>query len=333
MTDGSRLPDVPFAVARPFAAEPCDEAALERLVSPFVDYSTAQPFRGPGFVAADGTVCLILVAHDLRPIQHIRKVEEFGLIAWRWNDSPLTFVSFTLATSRNTPRPHVRWMQPDQSDIVQRIRSTGRFLVTVATPKGKHCGWHEAVLRSGVGTPTAVPDLRAFERLWSFPTPGLPNSSIHERFLLYDKQEYDENEPQIPVWAEQAADFWKTMSYDGPWAEDLDAQDLAWRTWGLRAWQARHRAAGAVQLFVERRIRDQEPSPFAPDGRWLAVGQEPWNVLVNRRQEIGAWIAALAGPTPDRARAHQCMLRIVNDPAVLFDLVRDGFGLMPGCGR
>jgi hypothetical protein len=90
--------DIPFAHARPTGTKRIDDESLQRLVS-VARTSAAQFFRGPCFFAADGTPCILIVAHDLRPLRHIREAGEFGLLAWRWNVSPSAFVSFTLMTA------------------------------------------------------------------------------------------------------------------------------------------------------------------------------------------------------------------------------------------
>jgi len=324
--------DTPFAVGIPSSVIPIADETLRNLVAPFAAMSVAQRFRGPNFFASDGTPCIVMITHDLRPLRFIRERGELGLVAWRWDNSPSMFVSFTLVSPRGFPPPYTRWMHPSDSDVVQRIRTTGRFLMTVSTANGKHSVWHEARLRSGVGDAPLAPDLTAFERLWTFPTPGLPRSSTNARYEiagLEGREKYGPDEPQIPLWADPVADFWKTLDYEGPWAVDLERQDRARCAWGAKAWRTRHTAAGAVELFIQRRALDRDPSPFTSAGRLLTAAEHgQFNAIIDRFPVLGEWVAAIAGPSPNARHAHDCMLRILREPEATYELIRSFFQLI-----
>lgn len=296
---------------------------------PFQGRSVAERYRGPAFLTADRTPCFILVAQRDSVLKHIRDSGPFGLILWRWDISPSMFMSLTLSLRQSNARPHTRWMGPSDNEVIQRIRETGRFLVTVATTDGRHCGWHEAVIHASTSATSMEPDLSAFENLWTFRTSGLPHSSLKVRYTFFDPADY-KDDAQIPLWSEPTADFWRTLSSDGPWTEDLSATDRARSAWGFQAWKNRHLAAGAVQLVIERRKRDHEPSPFPADGRFLleAREREAYNALIDRYPLIGRWVAALAGPDPDAKRAHDCMLEILKNAEALFVFLSQALRLL-----
>jgi hypothetical protein len=224
-------------------------------------------------------------------------------------------------------------MGPSSDSVVQTIRSEGRILVIVASVEGQHCGWHEAIFYDGVGHADRPPSRHALERLWAFPTPGIPHSNINTRFDPLEATHQNDHD-QIPLWADPAVDFWKTMSYDGPWHEDLQPIDLARRAWGYQAWTNRHIAAGIVQTFIQRLVMDKAPAALTSDGHLIAVSAESqrYNSIVDRHTSIGEWLSALGGPDPNAQRAHQCALAILHNHQAAFAVLSEVFNVLSDTG-
>ena len=102
----------PIAYAKPTSQQPIDSKALLGKVAEYAGQTIAQLCLGPRWVTDDGVACVVLVASDDKPIKRVRDHGRFGLILWRWNDTPSVPLSLTLVTHESNPRPHVRWMCP-----------------------------------------------------------------------------------------------------------------------------------------------------------------------------------------------------------------------------
>lgn len=321
--------DIPIAFADPVEVEPITKEQLITLARSFSTSTPGECCRGPAFVSPTGEPCVVLITRNERLIRRLRQDNKFSLIAWRWDISPSMFVSFTVALADQTPRPHARWMGSSESAVIRAIQSAGQFLVTVATPEGSYCGWHRATISRADLSRSRTADRSAFDRLWLIPKPGIPNSSVNVRFEMFDARDFEQSD-EIPLWSDSEADFWKTLAYEGPWKDDLNDTDRLRGQWAKEFWRKRFRAAGAVQVLIERRTRDREQSPLDESGR---VREEtdlvaPYNRLVESAPSIGEWVALLAGSSPDALKAHQKVVAILKDPSTAFRLLSEGFALI-----
>ena len=250
-------------------------------------------------------------------------------MAWRWNCTPSVVLSLTLATRSKNTHPYVRWMRSSFDPVVAAIRRECRFLVTVANSKGQHSGWFEAsFLRGEDGR---GPTRKAFESQWLFATPGIPHSNIHVRFDVSRHEPYnDSSEDEIPLWVEPQSDQWSTLAYKGPWTEDLQHRDHALAVWGRQAHVWRGRAAGFVQMLIERQSIDGILPLVDEAGRWMRkdLVQERATGLVHRAPHIGIWLAAMVGPLPNAKSAYYAAYRVLHVPEDLSYMLDKMFELL-----
>jgi hypothetical protein len=319
--------NTPIAFAVRTEMRPVDDDAIESLAQPFRGQSVAERYRGAAWLTDSGGACILLIASSPRTPKLLKKSEKCAFIAWRWNDAPTPQFSLTLMfpeRSGNTERPHARWMRSAEDLVVQAIRSHGEFLVCVSDERGDHSGWFKAVFHNGVDSKTA-PSTDALERLWTFPTIGIPHSSTKRRFdPQFKAPEDDKRDDEIPVWADPEADFWKILSHDGPWAEDLSRADRARTVWARLAWQYRYSAAGYVQVVIDKQKIDGEAPFFDAEGRLLKSCDQQSAVqsLVTQFPLIGRWLAALGGPDPNAHRAQETLVEILRTPPAIFETIR-----------
>jgi hypothetical protein len=319
-------------------AVPLEHASLTELeighCQEYSGTSVAQRYRGPSWLVDATTACVVLVAHDAEVPKRLRAEKSCAFIAWRWNDTPSAYFSLTLLLRSGTRRPHVRWFRPSSDSVVQAIRASGKFFAIVASPDGQSSGWFVAEFGSGF-VATAASSRDALERLWEFPVAGLPFSNTRARFDPARREAYEPNrKDEIPLWVEEASDFWRTLKFDGPWAEDLEGRDRAAIAWATQAVRHRQLAAGFIQVLIERQRYDNEAAYFSAEGRILRPDsvQEKLNELVSRFPLIGYWLAALAGPDPSAKLAHKRACDLLRDPPSLFVAVGDLLGLLNDLG-
>ena len=329
-TAGQASPsEVPIAYTAPLATAPIDNDSLAKLTAPFAGQTVGQMYEGPGWVTETGVACVVLIARDEKVPRRVREDGGGGLIAWRWNNTPSTVVSLTLATRGKNTKPYVRWLRSSSDPVVAAIRRDGRFLVTVANSRGQHSGWFEAsFLRGDDGR---GPSHAALESQWLFATPGIPNSSIHERFDFARREPYnDSNEDEIPLWAEALSDYWSTLTYKGPWYVDLQPRDHAIAVWGRQAHVWRGRAAGFVQTLSDRQSVDGERPLVDEAGLWVRDDEfrDRAVVIVQKAPTLGSWLAAMVGPKPDAKSAYDAAFQTLHTPYDFFCLLDKLFEIL-----
>lgn len=332
-------PQAPIASATSSSAPPVGNDELTKLVSPFAGKTVGQLYQGPGWVNDHGVACVVVMASDERTPSRVRNGGGCAFLAWRWNNAPSVLFSLTLMTKAENPRPHARWMRSSDDEVVAAIRRNGRFLVTVATAKGRHSGWFEASFRrsdpeSGHYRSEAVgrgPFTEALEGLWAFETPGIPYSNINARFDPLRKTPFNESSAnEIPLWPEPLSDYWSTLNFGGPWAEDLHARDKALAAWGRQAHVWRGRAAGFIQMLIEHQRIDGVAPLVDKTGAWLRDDEfrERALMMVARAPTLGEWLASMVGPKPDAKAAYDAAFQVLHSPYDLFCLFDKMFELL-----
>lgn len=312
--------NVPFARARIGGAAPVSSDRLKELVAEFVGMSVAQRYFGPAWVSDDGMPCVVFIAYDREIIKRVRHASDCAAVGWRWDLSPSMLFSMTVMVRSGTPNPHVRWMRPSADDVVDAIRQKGQFLMTISMPDGQHTGWMKGEFYAG--PQAAKPSLSALERVFSFPTPGIPHSRVGERFEPFNRERLEKRSTgrEIPLWAERSSDVWAELEYKGPWANDLLPKDKARAAWGSQALSFRQEAAGLVQAIRDRLTFDGATPLFDADGVWSQAGplQDRARELVRRAPLIGRWLVAMAGTSPDAKAAYDACYEVLHDRYALF---------------
>ena len=193
----------------------------------------------------------------------------------------------------------------------------------VALPSGKASPWMEATFRSSADSNEV--HRGPLERLWEIPVSGIPWSRAGVRFDPLRRKPFESNEgEQIPFWAEPVADFWATLEYDGPWADDRSAADRARAAWGKEAWRKRATAAGHIQVLIDEQRLDGKAPTFDASGQLtLPSASESARKFALEHPQIALWLAALAGPDPSPKRAHEIALSVVRNPPEVFAWIID----------
>lgn len=320
--------EVPIARAVPAQAQPIENEALVRMLVGYAGRTIGQWYQGPGWVTDSGVACVVLIASDEKALRRIRDEGRCAFIAWRWNNTPSVPISLTLVTKQENPRPHVRWMRASDDPVVQAIRREGRFFVAVGNSKGRHSGWYEA---SFWATSGGRPSLDALERQWLFETPGIPYSNIHTQFDPSRREPFnDTSADEMPLWPEPQSDYWSTLAYEGPWSDDLHHWDRAVAAWGRHAHVWRGRAAGFVQVIIDRQAFGEAAPLIDEAGAWIGEGaiRMRMAVLVQRAPKLGAWLSAVAGPSPSAKAAYDAAFEALYSPHDLFCLFDKLFELL-----
>ncbi|MDF2461809.1 MAG: putative restriction endonuclease [Ramlibacter sp.] len=331
MSTTDRKIGTPVAYGEPTAA-PCDWQHVAELLKPFQGQSVAQMYRGPSWVNSDGVACIVVVAYDKQWPRRVTAVGHCAFLTWRWNDTPSVYFSLTaMVRGVPTPRPHARWLAPSDDPVVQAIRRQGRFLVVIAHPDGQHTSWFDAAFRDVPGI-EASHDLPALETLWQrMSTPGIPFSKRNVRFDPARTEPFnDGRDEELPLWPQPESDFWRTIHYEGPWAEDLSHRDRAQAAWGALALRRRARAAGFIQMLRDQHDIDGAPHLFTADGQWAQDDELGihFRELVRRYPLLATWLAALAGPAADAAAAHAAALQAVSHGPTAFAIFDKLLGLL-----
>lgn len=317
----------PMAYAVPGADAPVTHRELVELTKPFSGNSIGQNYLGPGWINQQGLACIVVLAPDDKISARVRAGAGCAFIAWRWNNSPSATFSLTLVTKAPNPRPHARWIRSSEDPVVTAIRRERRFLVTIATPDGRHSGWLEATFRDG----DDVPSTEHLEDLWLFALPGIPKSQVGVRFdPVRDEPFNDDHEGEIPLWSEPVSDYWSMLDFKGPWTEDLSAHDKARATWARQALVWRGRAAGFVQMLIERQELDGVAPYVDANGAWTRDDEfaERAGVLVHRAPSIGPWLAAMVGPEPDAKAAYNAAFQTLHQPYDFFCVLDNLFEIL-----
>jgi len=326
----SETSQVPLAIAKPSDLVPFETMQLRLMAKQYSGQSIGQMWLGPGWVDSSGMACLLVIApNDLWP-KRIRQLGECAFIAWRWNNVPSVHFSLTLACRGGLPKPYLRWMRASDDQVVQAIRRNGMFLVNVISTAGQHCGWHKAVFHDTSKDGFALSN-EGLEGLWTFPTPGIENSSIHQEYDPLRREPFATDRfDEIPLWPEPISDYWATIGGKGPWEDDLTTKDKALSAWAFRAVRARSKAAGMIQVIIDGQIRHKKPPVFDNDGRMVSenpAGAE-LNELVSRFPIFGILLTSVAGPAPDPRKAHDTVVEIFFDPSACMLLFVDLLGLL-----
>jgi hypothetical protein len=307
--------------------QPIPIVRVQELVQPFTNASTGQCYFGPsGIDDGDGMPWVVIVTQDATRPRRYRERGHMGLIAWRWNLTPSCPFSLTVMGLKD-PRPQSRWFAASEAPVVQAILRVGRLNVCLAHPSGTRSGWFEATFESADRRPST----EALSRMWTFPVPGIPESQLGKRYRPFDKEVPDEAE-QIPLWTDFVGDAWATLAGKGPWTDDLDVADQKVTTWATCYRHKRARAAGFIQMIMERQTFDNVASLLDPHGRWVADHGDAMklNEVLERHASIRKWIAALAGPSPDAHTAHEAAYETLHTPAAIFAFVAEFMGSVNG---
>jgi hypothetical protein len=331
MTNDPTHPDpLPLAHASATDLRPISNVQLLELTSRFSDMSVAQSYLGPAWVNDDGVACIVFIAHDARKVKQLIDERGAGVLAWIWDNTPSMYLSLTLLQKRDGNGPKIRWMCPSDDPIVESIRLNGSFFMTIVGPRGERGGWHDVKFNDAASTAGKSP-LLAFRQLWDTPRSGIPDSDISKRYVPFQYESHEEGHGEpIPLWADATADFWRTINYEGPWAADLTTRDKAMAEWGYHAWHRRHRAAGFIEVLLDRTRLDGQPPLFRDDGE-LFIGEEiadRVHQLIIRYPLLGEWLAALAGPSASAQRAHDAAISVLADPPSVFALLDKLFGIL-----
>jgi hypothetical protein len=202
----------------------------------------------------------------------------------------------------------------------------------VALPSGKASSWIEATFRSSADSSEI--HRGPLEQLWTIPLSGIPCSNTTVRFDPDQRERLKLDEGgEIPLWAEPVADFWRTLKYDGPWADDLSAADRARAAWGYEAWRSRARAAGFIQSLIDEQRLDHKAPAFDASGQ-LASPSAPEDArkFLQKHPQIALWFAALAGPQPCARRAHEMALSVLRTPADIFAWITGAWSVLDELG-
>jgi hypothetical protein len=321
---------MPVSHGKPTTALPIQNAALSALAVPFLGRSVGEMYLGPGWVDDAGVACVVFVAYDFQYVRRVRDSSQCAALAWRWNDAPSVPFSLTVMLPSGSPRPQVRWFRPSDDPVVKAIRREARLLMTVVNTRGQHSGWFDAYFHDSTDA-SGPPSRHALEYLWTFDTTGIPFSKQGARFDPLNQTSFNTTgADQIPLWADPISDFWRTLKYEGPWAEDLTSRDHAIAAWGYEAWRHRYRAAGRIQVLIDRMLVDGHPSFFDEQGRLLATSalQQQANRLTSDHPTLAEWLAAVAGPHPDAATAHEAVIATLNNPEAAFAVVDQLIGVL-----
>lgn len=312
----------PFAVTKLEATSPVTRQELSVLVSDFRDKTIGESFLGPAWVAESGMAYLVFIAADGRLPLQVRQAGGCAFIAWIWTDVPSAPLSLTVMVQGGARRPHTRWMRPCNDPIVQAIRRSGRFMMIVANTQGHASPWFEAVF-TDEPDPAAPASTEKLEKLFELPIGGIARSSIHEHRDPLIRHETGSRivEGELPLWPEPVSDYWKTLHYDGPWAKDLTARDRAMATWGREAWARRSEAARCIHDLAETCTLGEVRPLFDERGalRQQSSSLHDWSLgVLEKNPLVGEWLAAIAGPAPDAARAHELTYGVLRDPSALY---------------
>lgn len=318
--------DMVIAFGNATEQQPISAARILELVQPFANASTGQCYFGPSGIDGDGIPWLLIVTQDAARPRKYREQGRVGLIAWRWDLTPSCPFSLTFIGLKD-PRPQSRWFAASEDPVVQCIRRNGRFNVCLVHPSGTRSGWFDATFES----PARRPSTEALDRLWTFPVPGIPQSQVGKRYRMFDKEVPDQA-AQIPLWTDFVGDTWATLAGKGPWTDDLDVTDQKISTWAHCYTHKRGRAAGFIQMILERQAIDGVASLLDSHGRWVADHGDAvtLNEILIQHTSVRKWVEALAGPSPDAHAAHEAAYEMLRTPEAIFSFVAEFMGGVNG---
>jgi hypothetical protein len=305
-----------------------DREVLARLTARYATSSPAECFLGPGWVSDTGIASFVVVTHNARWVTEIARAGRCAMLAWRWDNTPSMFVSFSVMGLRQQAGVAARWMRASDDPIVQAIRREGRLRFCIALPSGKAGPWIEATFRSDADSPEI--HRGPLERLWEIPLSGIPYSNTTVRFDPDRRERFDLSEGgEIPFWPEPLADFWRTLHYDGPWVDDLSDSDRARARWGYESWRSRARAAGFIQVLIDDQRLDHKASGFDASGQLTRVpASAEAQTFPQRHPQIALLFAALAGPEPSAKRAHEAAVSVLRTPAEIHAWITEAFRVL-----
>ncbi|EOG3623878.1 hypothetical protein ACK9U2_005836, partial [Pseudomonas putida] len=310
--------ELPVAFGVPTVFQPITRGALAKAVVPFIHASIGQMYFGPSGISSDGVPWIVLLTRDIKRPAIYRKAARIGLLGWRWNVTPSCFFSLT-AMGLKEPRPHVRWMAPSDDPIVKALRINGRFRVSMAHPTGAHSGWFEAIFSirgsDGNRTPSILPLLRQ----WTFPVPGIPNSTLGAPFDPLKRGDRDwDNE--VPLWPDRLSDGWATLEGHGPWIDDLEDGDKKTGDWARFFHHKRARAAGLILAIRQHAEASEATSVVDAQGLWCkaSIPDNSANDLLRKHPKLQQWLQAALGPESDAKQAHEAAFALLHTPADIF---------------
>jgi len=210
-------------------------------------------------------------------------------------------------------------MAPSDDPIVKALRINGRFRVSMAHPTGAHSGWFEAIFSirgsDGNRTPSILPLLRQ----WTFPVPGIPNSTLGAPFDPLKRGDRDwDNE--VPLWPDRLSDGWATLEGHGPWIDDLEDGDKKTGDWARFFHHKRARAAGLILAIRQHAEASEATSVVDAQGLWCkaSIPDNSANDLLRKHPKLQQWLQAALGPESDAKQAHEAAFALLHTPADIF---------------
>lgn len=277
--------------------------------------SPCERFLGPAILDANGVPCIGFLSQNERLPRRVQSGEAVKVLAWRWDCTPSSFCSLTLALAKDYPRPHTRWFGSSTHAVSAGIFQLKRFRFIVISPSGFATDLHEASFPPI--TDQSDPNMLSLERLWELPTHHLcgGGSSLLPEGIDEDHQ----SRPVINKFVDpeqEQSDFWATMDSDGPWSKDANRLDCQRASWGQRAMQ--NRLSAIAQIEDLRRCdasRTQLKAIIDPDSR-LAESMDAASLrpVIHANHRISALFSAVGDSLVDSYEIiHQAGVAIWRD--------------------
>ncbi len=245
-------PEIILGIAQPHGTEVVSRVDLEKTGVGLAHKTACERWlSSPGWVSDSGEGHVVFVSNDNKTVREAKKSAHFGVVFWRWNIAPTTYVSLTLVGEAFPQRPFVRWFGRDSDAVVQAIKRTATAKVIIVNPEGNNSGWFEVTFGSSPKSPTPAPKI--FERQWTFPTRGIPCTNKYEPIELDRKDPYnDECRDEIELWESHEADYWETIAYKGPWEADKNQNDRIVCKWAKAHF--RHRSRFGLEIEIIKKF-------------------------------------------------------------------------------
>ncbi len=328
------MPETPVTVASRIApgagVPPLPMGAdLTQRLKPFEGKTPGNAYRGPSWIADDGRAAIVVVCTQASWISALKARGDVPMITWRWNHAPSAPLSFTVVSNSKVSRPFPRWFGSSHDPAVQAIKEHREFWVTFAHPSGQHTGW----MKANVGVhfskiPSGGP--QDFDRLFSFPVPGIPGTRQGQRTV--DVVTAMREEDGFPLWVDDPSDFWATLSHEGPWTKELTQADRLQATWAERAHRMREIAAGFTQIHKEEVELDGKMPFFDASGlptkRICGQAGESLAKTALQSPSWAVFAAAAAGRCPNPRAAHEAAVACLMSPGAAHDLIGLAFNVL-----
>jgi Restriction endonuclease len=287
---------------------------LEEIGLSFAKKTNCERFLSPGWVDDHGVAHVVFISHDTKSIREVNEEGKFGVLSWRWNEAPTTFLSLTVVINGAKQRPYIRWLASDDDPIVAAIRRNGAASAVIVNTVGRATEWFDIAFSN---SPTShVPRLDAFDELWKIPARGIPLTNQHSLIDVERQEPYnDDCSNEIPLWKSYEADFWKLMRYKGPWQDDKSPEDFGICAWAKAHYRHRSQFALHIELLKESMVAGTMDAVFDEVGmcQMECSSKDRINNVVRDRPAVGKWLASIAGKNPDAKQAHEACLELLGN--------------------